>query len=92
MKKLTLLNTNGLTNNERKAIKIEIVRGFKRIEFTDFIVLVACEKTEVGIAYSKKEGTIHRAVKNSDGIWVYNKAICRSNTTSQYEWVELQKQ
>lgn len=91
MKKITMLTEKGLTNNERKAIKIGIVKGFKRIDFADFIILVTCEKTEVGIAYSKKEGTMHRAVKNVDGKWLYNKAICRSNTTSQYEWLELPK-
>lgn len=88
----TLLASEKLTNMERKAIKIDIMRNLPRVRFNNGAIMVTGENGEVGVFYSYSTGIIHRAVKNRlTGNWSYSGAECRCNSTSNYKWVELPK-
>lgn len=90
-----LLNNEELTNMDRKALKIEILRNLPRIKYDNAAILVTEEDNEtgvaVGVAYVYEDGSIHRATRDKCGVWGYNKATCYCNTTSNYMWTELPK-
>lgn len=88
-KYLGVLNNEELSNMDRKALKVDIMRNLPRVTFNNATILVTSEDETVGVAYVYADGSIHRAVKGLDGNWSYNEGTCYCNTTSKYKWTEL---